>query len=415
MSSASTQNALAQALQLLQHGQLEQAERIYSNILFQEPQLAEAHNGQGLVRMLRRDFHAAAASFEQAFSLRPDNAMFCNNRGIALHQLAKFDDAIAAHEQAITLNPDWPIPHVNLALLLLLKGDYPRGFSEHEWRLKVPGLRTRPQAFTQPRWDGSPLDGKRILIHPEQGFGDSIQFIRFLPQVAARGGEIVLAAPPECRELFQSLPHVSLIVSSGDPLPEFSVHCPLLSVSHVLGTTLQSVPNGIPYLKVASDRIARFAPRFSGTEQPRRIGLVWAGSGGHGADRERSVSLETLSDLLHVPDIAWISLQKGSTTPVMPPLYDWTNDLNDFSDTAGLIHHLDLIITIDSAVAHLAAAMGKPVWILIPHIPDWRWMLDREDSPWYPNVQLFRQPTAGDWKTPIDRIIAELRTGHRLD
>lgn len=415
MISPSTQNAMAQALQLLQRGQIEQARQIYASIVDHEPSLADAHNGLGLTQMLQREFAAAAASFAAAFSLQPGNASIINNHGIALHQLARFDEAIAAHVRAIQLNPDWPIPHVNLAMLLLLKGDYTRGFIEHEWRLKVLNLRTRPQEFSQPRWDGSPIAGKRILIHPEQGFGDSIQCIRFLPQVADRGGEIVLATPPELRELFRSSPHAKEVVTRGDALPGFDLHCPLLSLPHALRTTIDSLPGVTGYLSAPTEKIAPWRERFKSVPQPRRIGLAWSGNSAHGADRERSITLQMLGKLLQIPDIAWVRLQRDSVDPLPPTLIDWTRDLRDFSDTAGLIHHLDLVITIDSAVAHLAGAMGKPAWVLIPFVPDWRWMLDRTDSPWYSSLRLFRQPAPGDWSTPINHIIAELRSGELLD
>jgi hypothetical protein len=292
---------------------------------------------------------------------------------------------------------------------LLLRGDFSRGWADYEWRL------TTTRTFAQPQWDGGPLAGRTILLHAEQGLGDTLHFIRYAERVAAAGGNVVV----ECQAPLKRLLHDSLeripVISHGEPLPSFDVHCPLLSLPRLFQTTLESIPARVPYVD-ANDALApQWRARLADKDRHLKIGLVWAGSEAHQNDRNRSIPLATFAPLAQGPNTCIYSLQKGdaarqaaaSSAPF--PLVDWTSELHDFADTAALIAQLDLIITVDTAMAHLAGALGKPVWALVPHVPDWRWLLDRDDSPWYPTMRLFRQTNPGDWTSVLERVATALR------
>jgi hypothetical protein len=266
----------------------------------------------------------------------------------------------------------------------------------------------------QHEWDGGQLAGRTILLHAEQGFGDTLQFIRYLPLVQERGRQIVLECQPELRRLLQSnMPDMS-IVSRGHALPPFDVQCPLMSLPRIFATDLTNIPPSVPHLEANADDIAVWRNRLAEHTAPAKVGLVWAGNPDHANDRNRSVELASLAPLAEVPGVRFFSLQKGeavSETNKLTTNMDLTDtaaELMDFADTAALIANLDLIITVDTAVAHLAGAMGRPVWTLLPFVPDWRWLLNREDSPWYPTMRLFRQPTIGDWEAVFRRVAEEL-------
>jgi hypothetical protein len=398
-------SAMQRAAQLLQQRQLDAAESLYRQIIESNSDSADAHNDLGTVLMLKRATAAALEEFAAALRIEESHVRAQNNLGIALGRLARYDEAIAAHERAIQRQPDWPVPHVNLALLLLLKGDLARGFAEHRWRLNLQGFGNRPPMFPQPMWDGSPLNGRRIYIHSEQGFGDILQFVRYLPLVARQGGEVVFSCPPQLLRLLRQIPGVAQIATHGDPLPRFDLHSPLLSLPMLFKTTLDSIPSQVPYLSADPTPSQQWSERLNELPPGSKIGLCWAGSTAHGAGEERSLNPSALGPLRQIPNITFISLQKSPAPPLNMPIVDWTTELNDFADTAALIHNLDRIITVDSAVAHLAGAMGKPVDLLLPYIPDWRWLLDRPDSPWYPTMRLHRQPTPGDWHIPISKLV----------
>ena len=268
--------------------------------------------------------------------------------------------------------------------------------------------------FAQPPWDGSELNGKTVLLHAEQGLGDSIQFVRYVPMVRDRGGKVVLQCQPALSRLFTGLPGIDRVIKNGDPIPRFDAHCPLLSLPRAFGTTLDSIPASVPYLTADPAAALDWAKRLA--DRPgKKVGIVWAGRAGYVGDRTRSLSLTTLAPLACASGITWYSLQKGyaaaqiSDAPQGMELIDRTAELNDFADTAALIANLDLVISVDTAVAHLAGAMGKSVWTLLPYAPDWRWLLNRDDSPWYPTMRLFRQQRPGDWGEVIQRIAESLR------
>jgi tetratricopeptide (TPR) repeat protein len=357
------------------------------------------------------------AALRRAIALQSDCADAHANLGAALMQIGQLDEAVAACRQAICLRADHARAHWNLSLILLLRGQYAEGWGEYEWRWHSERLGSIRAQFVGPHWDGSPLDGRRILLYAEQGLGDSIQFLRYLPMVAARGGMIVLAIQLELRRLVQSIGDVEELVTQ-DPIPAFDVCCALSSLPLVFGTTVDTIPRTVPYLFADPELTRQWKARLA--SDPRlnaglKVGLVWGGDPCHVNDRNRSVPLAALASLGDVQNITFISLQKGpraaeaKNPPASLRLLDFSEELQDLADTAGLIAALDLVISIDTSVAHLAGALGVPVFVLLQAHPDWRWMLDRIDSPWYPTARLFRQVRGGDWTIPVQQLSDALR------
>jgi hypothetical protein len=299
-------------------------------------------------------------------------------------------------------------------MALLSRGEFPEGWQEYEWRWKCKDFPAHLRIFTQPRWDRSPLEGRTILLHTEQGFGDAIQFIRYLPQVKQWGGKIQIACRAELVRLFQANSQGCQILAPGEPLPSFDVYSPFLSLPRIFATTLDNIPSVVPYLHAEADDAKKWQHRLADHSSTTNVGLVWAGNAAHQNDRNRSITLAKFAPLAQVPNVRFFSLQKGSpaaqskSLPAGMMLTDWTEELNDFSDTAALIANLHLVIAVDTAAVHLAGALGKPVWTLLPFVADWRWMLEREDTPWYPTMRLFRQTSEGDWKGVIDRVAHSL-------
>ncbi|MEB3213698.1 MAG: tetratricopeptide repeat protein, partial [Leptolyngbyaceae bacterium] len=358
----------------------------------------------------------AVSAYQEVVTRKPDYAHAWNNLANALKDLNQVNEAIAAYQRAIALMPNHASAHHNLGYALLLNGDLKAGFAEYEWRWRVKNFQA-PRTYAQPLWDGTPLDGKTILLYTEQGFGDGIQFIRFVPLVAERGGRIVLECRQPLARLFSGVPGIEAIAlrDSDSPVPDFDVHAPLMSLPHLLGTTLDTLPAHIPYLTPPSDATDLIPPTTA-----TKIGIAWAGSPTHKNDHNRSCPFAYFWSLLRTPNTQFFSLQKGPSRADIAeycnddwPIIDLGDRLHDFADTAGAIAHLDLIITVDTSIAHLAAALGKPTWIVLSYAPDWRWMLNRTDSPWYPTVRLFRQPTSSDWATVFTTVRTVLQTFQR--
>jgi tetratricopeptide (TPR) repeat protein len=355
----------------------------------------------------------AISMAKTAVEMKSDYAEGFNTLGNLLADRGRFDDAAAAFNRAIQLKPDYALAHWNLSLILLLRGDFETGWAEHEWRRKTT-VESRPREFGQPSWDGSDLHGRTILLHHEQGFGDMIQFVRYAPLVAQRGGRVILSCPAELASLLREIPQIAE-VCGGDELPEFDCHCPILSLPAVFKTRLESIPATTPYLKAPVESVGRWREILAANDGKLRVGLAWAGNPRRRLDRQRSVTLEQLAPLWTVKGVRLFSLQKGQTpqtsaaVPAGLELIDLSSRLDDFAETAAAIENLDLVISVDTAVAHLAGAMGKPVWVLIGFVPASRWMLDRKDSPWYPTMRLFRQPAMDDWNSPIVQIAQALR------
>ena len=375
------------------------------------PDYAEALTNRGNTLHRLERFDEALASYDRALALQPDHRAALINRGNTLQQLKRFDDALASYDRALTARPDDAEAHWNQSLLLLLLGDFARGWTEYEWRWKRELLSPARRNFQRPLWLGAEtIDGKTILLHAEQGLGDTIQFCRYAALVRARGARVVLEVQEPLRDLMAGVAGVSLVVCRGEALPDFDLHCPLHSLPLVLGTRLETIPSAIPYLRAEADKSQRWVARLGSKQRPA-IGIAWAGGLKFDDDYNRSKSIAA-SALLPLMDVGvtFVSLQKDVRPADHVTLNDHGDILNfgeelvDFSDTAALISQLDLVISVDTSVAHLAGALGKPVWVLLPFIPDWRWLLDRYDSPWYPTARLFRQPADRRWDGVIEGL-----------
>jgi hypothetical protein len=286
--------------------------------------------------------------------------------------------------------------------VLLSEGNLERGWAEFEWRWRSAQMEA-PRYAGAPRWTGEALGDRRLLVWAEQGLGDTLQFVRYATLLARHGVDVVLEVQPELERLVRhSLPEVE-VIGRGLQSPRFDVHAPLMSLPYLLGTRLDTIPAELPYL-YAEEAAVWLGPR----DGRHRVGLVWAGNRHHTNDGRRSLDPNLLASLDGLGDIQWFSLQPGTTTSPQLDLVDWTADLTDFADTAALLMQLDLVVTVDTSIAHLAGALGRPVWILLPYAADWRWLVERSDSPWYPSARLYRQPAPGDWPSVVERVRADL-------
>jgi tetratricopeptide (TPR) repeat protein len=385
--------------------------------------LTHANRGNVLCELERDD--DALASFDAAVAIDPCNLDALCNRGGHLAYLHRFEEALASFDRALSIQPDHAHAHFGKAFVCLVLGDWREGWREFEWRFRNEYSITSREArgFVQPQWRGEPVAGKTILLHCEQGLGDTLQFCRFAKYVADRGARIMFEAPRALAALVRSLDGVDELVIRGEGLPAFDLHCPLLSLPLALNTTVANVPAEVPYLRPDAPRRAHWKARL-GTSNKLRVGLVW--SGGFRVEQpelwrvnsRRNIPLAKLAPLKH-PGIEYYSLQKGEPAQSDlaaaiaarwqgPELLDFTKELDDFADTAALIEQLDLVISVDTSTAHLAGALGKPVWILNRFDTCWRWLLERSDTPWYPTARLYRQKTRGDWDGVIHRIRADL-------
>jgi tetratricopeptide (TPR) repeat protein len=377
-----------------------------------KPDYAEAHNNRGNTQLVLNRLTPALDDYERALGLKPDYADALVNRGIALRHLGRLDDALASFDRAIAIKPALAEAHWSRALACLEAGDFAAGWPGYEWRWRRSHAEMVPRDMPQPQWRGEDLHGKTILLHAEQGFGDTLQFIRYLPRVAAKGATVVLEIPDALRPLIDTT-GIAATLSRGQQPPPFDLHCPLASLPLAFGTTLATIPADVPYVSAPPERVAAWSARLPPAHAPR-IGLAWSGKATHKNDHNRSIALAALKPLLAKAGGTFVSLQKDYRAHDRAALAEsgglvrLDDALVDFADTAAVIEALDLVITVDTAVAHLAGAMGKPVWIMLPAIGDWRWLTAREDSPWYPSAHLFRQPQIGDWDSVIARMCREL-------
>ncbi len=429
-------------------GQYEDAEASFNASISINPTFAEAYCNRGnFLREMKRGSEAIK-DYDEALRIRPDFAPAFNNRAVALEDLDALDEALHFYDHAIRIDPTYPEPnynranllrnlgryeealdgyvkatvlkpeyaeaHWNRSLLLLLLGDYETGWPLYEWRMKTEEHGPSYVHFQQPAWRGeSDIGGKQLLIYTEQGLGDFIQFVRYVPLIEeAWGAKIVLEVPGSLKTLISTMPVSMTIIRKGDPLPAFDVHCPIMSLPYVFRTGIDTIPNKVPYMFADPARTAVWEARL-GQKRGLRIGLAWSGSFAHKNDSNRSISVATLGSLFELA-VEWHSLQKEYREEDLEllkrtvPVHQHESELSDFSDTAALIACMDLVISVDTSVAHLAGALGKPTWVLLPHVPDFRWMLHREDTPWYPTVRLFRQDENRQWQPVIDRIVAEV-------
>jgi len=384
----------------------EEAIAEYRVALAAQPNHAEARNNLGVALRETGRMDQAIEAYRAAIAADDQFVDPHTNLGPALHDIGKPDEAIPSLRRAIELNPDYAPAHYNLALSLLQKGDYEQGWTEYEFRAYALATRRK---FTTPQWNGQPLAGKTILLHGEGGFGDPIQHVRFVPVIKSRGARVFLQVQSDLVRLMTRLQGADTVLAKDDPAPACDFHSPLLSLAGKLQITTKNIP-AKPYLSADPAISQKWAAKLTG-EKRRRIGFAWAGAPVHHNDKNRSIPLEKFAPFSTLPGVRFFSLQKNRPVdqPINFEIVDWSADFTDFAETAGLIDNLDLIISVDTAVAHLAGAMGKPVWLLLPFVADWRWLRDRVDSPWYPTMLLFRQSAPGNWKEVIDQVTESLK------
>lgn len=396
---------------LRKSGRLDEATVALRQALALRPASAPAHFNLGNVLCESGHTSEAADAFARTIELQPDHAEAHLNLGNLYKADGRLKEAAEHYQHAIRARPGYPEARWSLGLIRLQDGKFEEGWREYEARLQVKDFPVR-RDFQQPMWDGSPLNGRRILLHPEGGFGDTLQFIRYVRLLREqRDGRVFVQCQAELKRLITGQNGIEMVFAGNEPLEPFDVHCPLLSLPHQFGTTLDSIPNQVPYLYADPKLVEQWKQRLGVSDDGMKIGLVWAGSARHLNDANRSMPIETVAPLHRIQRARFISLQKErlETPPAGVNFESYAQDVRDFADTAALIAQLDLVICVDTSVAHLAGAMGKPTWVLLPEPAEWRWLNGRSDSPWYPTVRLFRQPRAGDWDSVMNSVIEALQ------
>ncbi|KRQ12723.1 tetratricopeptide repeat protein [Bradyrhizobium manausense] len=396
-------------------GRLAEAQADFEKSIALNPLEAETHKNLGTLHARLGRMEQAFASFDRALALRPDFSAALNEKARALWSLQLLDEAFATFHRSLAVAPDNADTIWNLALLQMLTGDFERGWLGREARWKAPSLGLAERGFSQARWLGDhPLEGRTILLHADEALGDSIQFVRYAPMVAALGARVILEVKSAVRPLLAGISGVAdCIDRSSTPSLAFDLHCPLGSLPLAFGTRPDTIPFADGYLPAPpAARVESWASRL-GPRTQLRVGLVWSGDPGHKNDHNRSIALRALVPLLDC-DVQFVSLQKGirdadrAFLAGRSDMIDLTEQLTDFSETAALMSCLDLVISVDTSVVHLAGALGAPVWIMLPFNPDWRWLLNRDDSPWYRSMRLFRQKKRDDWASVVDSVRREL-------
>lgn len=397
----------------IKRGRDEDAESLLRGVLADQPESPTALHNLALLMWSRGEFEKGLEWVERALTAQPgwDEALLL--RGVLFGTQGRLDEAIAEFRRLIAVNPNYAEAHWSMARVLLLKGDLFEGWREHEWRWRRGEMEASQHGFSAPQWNGSPLDGRTILLRTEQGIGDAIQFLRYVPMVKAAGaGRVILECEKKLHVLFGSAEGVDELVAKGERLPPFDYHVPLGSLPLVFGTVPDTIPAPIRYLAAEPARISAWGARLASLPRPR-VGLCWQGNSHYKGDRLRSIPLATLAPLLLAASGSFVNLHRGigedqiemsglaGRLTVFP---DMDGGGQAFTDTAAIIENLDLVITSDTSIAHLAGALGRPTWTMLPFAPDWRWQLNRENSPWYPTMRLFRQRISGDWADVVARL-----------
>ena len=436
------------ALTLANLGRAEEALGSWDEALAAHPDHLQALHNRGNALHSRKRHEPALADYDRFLAVGGDDIDVLNNRGGSLAALGRLAQAVESYDRAIAIDPRRPEILINKAhvladchefdralsifaqaaalegkcaeaswsasLVRLRLGDFVRGWQEYEWRWRQASWAPKRRQFAAPLWLGhEPLAGRTILLHAEQGYGDTLQFVRYAREVAALGATVLLEVQPPLKPLLADLTGVAQIFARGEPLPWFEWHCPLMSLPLAFGTSLETIPCGIPYLKAPESRLRHWRGCL-GPPRSLRVGIAWGGSPAHKNDHNRSIGLARLGALLSTPAVEFVSIQRELSGPESAALSGNRNvlhvgaELRDFADTAAVISLMDLVVSVDTSVAHLAGALGRPVWVLLPFTPDFRWLLEREDSPWYPTARLFRQPRHGDWESVLERVRDEL-------
>ena len=399
-------------LVLMESGNHAEAVPYFRNAIALKADYAEAHSNLGAALKHLGKLGEAISAFKSALSLQPRVAAAHYALGVVLKDAGKVTEAVACFEAATALDPEHAGAQWNMALGRLLCGDFTEGWKTFGWYTKVKSANARH--FTQPAWDGRPLAGQTILLYEEHGYGDTLQFLRYAGEIKKHAGRVLVSCRPEMARLASSAPGVDAVISDKDPIPAFDVHASFFALPMLMGTTLQSIPGEVPYFFPQSDLVAAWRRRGV-LKAGVNAGIVWRGN--KKTDARRAMETAHVAKICAVPGVNWLSLQMD-VTPEEQGLLSAAGVqgcgslVSDWADTAALISTLDLIVTVDTGVAHLAGALGKPVWILLPAVPDWRWLLERADSPWYPTARLFRQPAADDWDAVTQDVCREL-TGFR--
>jgi tetratricopeptide (TPR) repeat protein len=393
---------------------LDEALASYDKAVALDPDNADTYSNRGaLLRDLKR-LDEALASYDKALAIKPDFAGAYSNRGSALRELGRLDEALASLEKALAIAPEFADAYFNKSVLFLSMGRYCEGWSLYEWRLRQDEKKDFYYVFRKAAWRGEgDIAGRKLLIHAEQGFGDFIQFCRYLPRLHRLGAELIVEVPKRLMNFVSTLDCPMSLVEKGKPLPDFDAYCPMMSLPYAFKTTAETVPAKTPYLFGDAKKVRRWQDRLGRKVKPR-IGLAWSGSKTNVDDLNRSIPLEDLLPLVELPSVEWHSLQKEYRQPDLeilrrhPEIRQHQDEFDDFSDTAALVECLDLVISVDTSVAHVAGAMGKPLWLLLSYAADWRWIRGRTDSPWYPTAKLYRQPKRDDWQSVIAAVGADL-------
>ena len=411
---------------LLKVGLIKEALGSFHRSIALAPEFAAAYLALSSALSNLARYDEALAAFTETLRLLPDDPVTAKQHGIALQWRGDFDLALKEFERSIALYPEHAEAWVSKAMLLLTLGDLPAGFKLYEWRFRMVSWLRSPwslkRRYPTPLWLGEPsIKDKALFIFAEQGFGDMIQFCRYVTLAARTGARVILGVPDELVVLMKTLDGPARVVSDNDPTPEHDFHCPIMSLPLALGTTMETIPASVPYLRADPARSAKWRERLSALPD-RRVGLVWAAGSRVGDDemvaieQRKSMPLSALGALASVAGCSFVSLQLGphAKQAASPPpgliLHDYTADLKDFADTAALMENLDLVISVCTSTAHLAGALARPVWLLNRYDTDWRWFLDRDDSPWYPTMRLFRQDRPADWTSAIRSMVSALRT-----
>ncbi len=401
----------------LDQSRIDEATRCYQKALSLDPEHSETYINLGNVFNSQHYFDKAISCYEKVIKIKPHSAVAYNNLGKLFEDQLDLGKAILYYQYALELEQGYAEAHFNYSTALLLSGNFKEGFNEYEWRFEKIGQKNiYPHDLGKPLWDGSPFRGKRLLVHAEQGLGDTIQFARYLPLVKARGGTVIFEVREPLHALLETCPGIDqLVIFSFDEKcsEPYDLSIPLMSLPNLFGTTPETIPNQEPFIHSTPERINDWRNKIGDTGF--KVGIVWTGSPTNTGGHHRSCSLDSFAPLAEIQGVQLFGLQKQEAGVKLPErsefvlINNFGSKFKDFADTAAAIENLDLVISIDTAVAHLAGAMGKPVWTLLPFSPDWRWLLNREDSPWYPTMRLFRQPEPGDWDSVFRQVEAELR------